>query len=105
MKTINLGSTAIAATTDRVQVLTDSPKIAVQVNLTGDPTAVTVDVEGSLDGTNFGVIETHIFTADELVAMSAYFYITDKPVPYYRINISTLTFTTAGTAETITRFE
>lgn len=91
MKTINVGTTDVAATFDKILVLSDAPKIAVQGIATGAPSSVIIDIEGSLDGTSFGLIETHTFTADELTALSAYFYITDKPVPYFRVKVNTLT--------------
>lgn len=103
--TQNLGSLAVAGPFARVEVITDDTNIAVQYNLTGDPTAVTVDFEGSLDGTTWGVIESHVFSAGELTALSKFSYVVDKPTPYFRINASTLTFTTAGTITPIIRYE
>ena len=105
MKTTNLGSKVASGAYDRVDLILEQNVIAIQYLLTGDPTAVTVDFEGSLDGGTWGVIETKIFSAGELTALSAFNYIVDKPVPYFRINVSTLSFTTSGTIEAIIRYE
>jgi len=69
----------------------------VQAVATGDPTAATVIVEGSLDGANWSILETHAFTADELTDLSALFYVSNKPAAYIRVSASVLTFTTSGT--------
>lgn len=71
----------------------------VQATITGAPTAVTVDLEGSLDGTTFFALGTHPFTGDELTATAAMFHVVDKPVSYVRLNLTVLT---AGTAPTVT---
>ena len=105
MKTTNLGSIATADTYDKINLLTSTPTVAIQYVLTGDPTAAIIDYEGSLDGNTWGVIETHTFSAGELTDLSAFRYVTDKPVPYFRLNVSTLTFTTAGTIVPIVRYE
>ena len=105
MKTTNLGSKAAAGAYDRVDLIREQNVVAIQYLLTGDPTAVTVDFEGSLDGRTWGVVESKVLSADELTALSAFSYIVDKPVPYFRINVSTLTFTTSGTIEAIVRYE
>ena len=105
MKTTNLGSIAAAGAFARVQLIKDEPMVAIQYLLTGDPSAVTVDYEGSLDGSTWGVVETKVLSADELTAMSAFSYIVDKPIPYFRMNVSTLTFGTSGTITAIVRYE
>lgn len=71
----------------------------VQMTTTGAPTAVTVDLEGSLDGTTFEQLATHDFTGAEITAQSAMFHVVDKPVRYIRTNITTLT---GGTSPTVT---
>jgi len=105
MITKSLGSLAAAGTFERVEVIKENTNIAVQYNLTGDPTAVTVDFEGSLDGSTWGVIESHVFSAGELTALSKFSFVVDKPTPYFRLNASTVTFTTAGTIAPIVRYE
>ena len=62
-------------------------------------TAVTVDLEGSLDGTTFFTLASHAFSAAEITAEAAMFHITDKPVKYVQANLTTLT---GGTAPTVT---
>jgi hypothetical protein len=71
----------------------------VQATITGAPSAVTVDLEGSLDGVTFFSLESHVFTAGELTATGAMFHIIDKPVLFVNINLTTLT---GGSAPTVT---
>lgn len=71
----------------------------VQATITGSPTAVTVDLEGSLDGNTFFTLATHPFTAGELTAEGAMFHVTDKAVGRVRINLITLT---GGSSPTVT---
>lgn len=77
-------------------------KLSVQVNLTGDPTAATVIMEGSLDGKSWMALDTHVIDAGELTAFGALYFVADKPVKYIRANVSVLTFTTAGTVAVVT---
>jgi len=72
---------------------------AYQVNLTGAPTAVTIAIEGSLDGLIWHELVEHVFDSGELTATSALFTFADKPVTFIRANLTTLT---AGTAPTVT---
>ena len=74
-------------------------KHSLQVTTTGDPTAVTVTLEGSLDGTNFFTIGTHAFVAADITADGAMFFDADKPCLHVRANLTVLT---AGTAPTVT---
>ena len=69
------------------------------VNITGAPSAVTVDIEGSFDGETFFQIAQHAMTAGELTATKAMFHIAGKPVMFIRVNLTTLT---AGTSPTVT---
>lgn len=62
-------------------------------------TAVTVDLEGSLDGTTWATLASHAFSAGEITAEAALFHVVDKPVKYVRANLTTLT---GGTAPTVT---
>jgi len=62
-------------------------------------TAVTVDLEGSLDNTNFFTLASHAFTAAEITAEAAMFHVVDKPIKFTRANLTTLT---GGTAPTVT---
>ena len=74
-------------------------KHALQVTTTGDPTAVTVTLEGSLDGTNFFTVGTHAFVAADITADGAMFFDVDSPCLHVRVNLTVLT---AGTAPTVT---
>ncbi len=74
-------------------------KHVIQVVNTGDPTAVTVLLEGSLDGTNFDIIGTHAFTAADIVNDGAIFFDVDSPCLHVRVNLTVLT---GGTTPTIT---
>lgn len=71
----------------------------IQMNITGAPTAVTVDLEGSLDGVKWHQLATHPFSAAELTAESAMFHVTNKPISRIRANLTTLT---GGTSPTVT---
>ena len=74
-------------------------KHVIHVVTTGDPTAVTIILEGSLDGTNFDVISTHAFTAADITNDGAIFFDVDKPCLHVRLNLTVLA---NGTAPTIT---
>jgi len=71
----------------------------VQFTITGAPTAVTVDLEGSLDDSTWISLASHVMSAAELTATQAMFHVVDKPVRYIRTNLTTLT---GGTAPTVT---
>lgn len=74
---------------------------SIQVDMGGTvvATAVTVDLEGSLDGKKWFQLVQHILTAGEITAESALFHVVDKPVNFVRANLITLT---GGTAPTVT---
>ena len=72
---------------------------SVQVVITGAPTAVTVDLEISLDGSIWVSAASHVMSAGELTATQALFHVVDKPSWNVRVNVVTLT---AGTAPTVT---
>ncbi len=72
---------------------------ALQVTITGAPSAVTVTLEGSLDGTTFSTIGTHAMSAGELTATKAMYFDVDMPVLWVKANLTVLT---AGTAPTVT---
>lgn len=67
-----------------------------QCLVTGDPTAIVVDIEASVDGVTWGLVDSHTFTAGEITALASVFYVIDKPSAFLRANVSTLTFTTSG---------
>jgi alkylated DNA repair dioxygenase AlkB len=62
-------------------------------------TSVTLDLEGSLDDSNWFTLASHVFTAGEITAEQAMFHVADKPVTFARLNLSTLG---GGTDPTVT---
>lgn len=75
-------------------------KYTVMVDTTGSPTAVTVEVLGSLtESGNYSVLATHAFTASEITNGYAMFHIVDKPVQWVNSNLATLT---GGSSPTVT---
>ena len=71
----------------------------VQVNLTGSPTAVTVDLEGSLDNNTYFTLASHVLNSSELSNSSAMFHVESKIVEYIKSNVTNLT---GGTSPTVT---
>jgi len=71
----------------------------VQVEITGAPTSVTVDLEGSLTNGIFVSLASYVLTAGDLTAAAAIFHVVDKPVRYIRLNLTNLT---GGAAPTVT---
>lgn len=71
----------------------------VQFTITGAPTAVTVDLEGSLDNKTWVSLASHVVSAAELTAAKAMFHVFDKSVRFVRTNLVLLT---GGTAPTVT---
>ena len=74
-------------------------KHVVQVDITGAPSAVTVLLEGSIDGTTFGIVGTHVFTAADLTNTTAIFFDSDNILLHVRVNLTVLT---GGTTPTVT---
>jgi len=70
-----------------------------QADITGGPSAVTFTLEGSLDGATFDTISTHAFSAGQLTNTMGIFIDVDKPLMYFRANLTVLT---GGTAPTVT---
>ena len=82
-------------------VRTRPGKHTIQCAMGGDvvATAVTVDLEGSLDNSTWFSLASHAFTAAEITATSAMFHVVNKAVRYVRLNLTTLT---GGTNPTVT---
>ena len=55
-----------------------------EIIIAGNPNAVEVDLEGSIDGTNWFIIDTSYTTTKELR------YVSDKQIAYVRANLITL---------------
>lgn len=94
---LNAATSTGAGTAKNLSRLID--KHVIQVDITGAPSAVTVVLEGSLDGNDFGVVGTHAFTAGDLTNTTAIFFDSDSPLLYVRVNLTVLT---SGTAPTVT---
>ena len=63
-----------------------------QISVTGAPSAVSVTLEGSLDGSTWVVLDTSTITTSEIR------FVANKPVLFVRGNLGTLT---GGTAPTV----
>jgi len=91
---------AVATGTSPTWTLNRTPRNhTIQITITGAPTAVTVDLEGSLDGTTWVSLASHVMSAAELTAAKALFHVGNKPTRRVRINLKTLT---AGSSPTVT---
>lgn len=104
MRVTNLGNTttpAVLANTYTFPADYNQMTSTVQVNVSGDPTAITVDIEGSIDGINWFQLDTHAFSGGELAALIAFYHIVDKPVKHMRANVTALTATTSATVEVL----
>lgn len=64
-----------------------------QIIITGAPTSITVNLEGSLDGTNWFQLDTYTGSANAMQ------HVVNKPVAYLRGNLVTLT---GGSSPTVT---
>ena len=64
-----------------------------QTIVTGTPTTIAINLEGSMDGVNFAQIDTSALAGGELRSVA------NKPVAFIRANLATLT---GGTAPTVT---
>jgi len=62
-----------------------------QVSTLGSPTAVTVSILGTIDGSNYSCLLQHALSADEIAAGSALFHLINKPVPSIKASIDVLT--------------
>ena len=76
-----------------------NPDHTVQVITTGAPTAVTVNLEGSLNNVIFEEMASHSFSIEQITNRSAMFHVTDKSVEFIRLNLITLT---GGSNPTVT---
>jgi hypothetical protein len=74
-------------------------RCAVTVTITGSPSAVTVAVEGAIDGSSFTEKARHTFDSTELSQGYANFVIVDQPMVQIRGNLITLD---GGTNPTVT---
>ena len=70
-----------------------------QGTATGNPTGITTDLEGSLDGVTWYTLAAHKWVNGELTDQQAMFHVLSKYVTYVRVNLTTLT---GGTSPTVT---
>lgn len=63
----------------------------VQGVITGAPSAVAIDLEGTLDDMNYSSLASHAVTAGELAGGSFMFHVAGKPANKVLLNITTLT--------------
>jgi hypothetical protein len=71
----------------------------VQVFITGGPSDVVIELQGSIDGSNWFTLAEHTFSAAELSASQAMFHVTGRLVHHVRPNLTTLT---GGTSPAVT---
>lgn len=71
----------------------------IQVNFTGSPTAVTVDLEGSLDDNTYYQLASHSCSSSELSSGGAMFHVTSKYVEHIKANLTVLA---GGSSPTVT---
>jgi hypothetical protein len=71
----------------------------IAADITGSPTAVTIDLEGSLDNNTFYTLASHTFSSGELTAGGSMFHVESKMVKFIRANLVTLT---GGSSPTVT---
>ena len=64
----------------------------------GNITALTVDLDGSLDDVTFFTLASEVFSASQITAKAAMFHVVNKTVRYVRINVSAITDTGDGTS-------
>ena len=96
---LNAATATGAGSTQKVSMIPSSHTVAATMGGTVVATAVTVDLEGSLDDSTWFTLASHAFTAGEITAEAAMFHVADKPVRYVRANLTTLT---GGTDPTVT---
>ena len=63
----------------------------VQATWTGNPTAVRINLEGSLDNSTFYQLATHNCQPEEITNQSTMFHVTSKMVDFVRLNLETFT--------------
>ena len=71
----------------------------VQATFTGNPTAVSIILEGSLDEQTWYQLAVHNALGDDITNQQTMFHVTSKLVNAVRINLSTLT---GGSSPTVT---
>lgn len=95
-----LDNVTATGASDRL-LTTSSSRHTVQAIMGGTvvATAVTIQLQGSLNGDNWFELAEQAFTAAEITAGQAMFHVINKVVIWVRLDLTTLT---GGTAPTIT---
>ena len=96
---LNAATATGAGSTQKVSQIPSHHTVAATMGGTVVATAVTVDLEGSLDDTTWFQLARHAFSAADISAEGAMFHVIDKPTKYVRANLITLT---GGTDPTVT---
>jgi hypothetical protein len=96
---LNAATSTGAGSTQKVSLIPSQHTVQATMGGTVVATAVTVDLEGSLDNTSWFQLARHAFSAAEISAEGAMFHVVDKPAKYVRANLITLT---GGTDPTVT---
>ena len=96
---LNAAAATGAGSSQKVSQIPSQHTVAATMGGTVVATAVTVDLEGSIDDTTWFQLARHAFSAGEISAEAAMFHVIDKPVRYVRANLITLT---GGTDPTVT---
>ena len=88
-----------AGSTQKVSMIPSEHTVQAKMGGAVVATAVTVDLEGSLNDTDWFQLARHAFSAGDITAEGAMFHVQDKPVRFVRANLITLT---GGTTPSVT---
>jgi len=61
-----------------------------QIVTNGSPSAVTIQIEGTIEGTNYQCLLQHILTVAELTEGTALIHLINKTIPKIRVKITKL---------------
>jgi hypothetical protein len=84
-KLLDAATTTGAGTAYRLHNVSSNYTCQVIVTTDGTLSAITVDLETSLDGTNWAAVASHTFSAAEITAKHAIFHVVDKPIHQVRV--------------------
>ena len=102
---INLNGVETTATGDTIELpgMVSSHTVDCYFDTSGGGvTALTIDLEGSIDNSKWYSLASHDFDTAELAAKRAMIHVVNKPVTYVRCHITTLTET--GTTTVYARY-
>ena len=84
---------SVSIVRNMVRVARDHTVSIIWTDTSGSITAMVIDLEGSINGSDFHVLATHTLTSAERTAKKAMFHVKEMAVSYVRANITTLTET------------